>query len=96
LQKEEENNLHTYIHTYMLGHHVGDLMGEDPDCCCCLQFMVKPYSVIMECIKGMNYVSCPVGRERERERKILLMTTPFSQQLAGFRVIILSLSRMFI
>jgi hypothetical protein len=48
----------------------------------------------MECIKGMNYVSCPV--ERERERKILLMTTPFSQQLAGLRVIILSLSRMFI
>jgi hypothetical protein len=84
----------------MLGHHVGDLMGEDPDCCCCccLQFMVKPYSVIMECIKGMNYVSCPVERERERERerKILLMTTPFSQQLAGLRVIILSLSRMFI
>jgi hypothetical protein len=26
----------------------------------------------------------------------LLMTTPFSQQLAGLRVIILSLSRMFI
>ncbi len=51
----------------MLGHHVGDLMGEDPDCCCCLQFMVKPYSVIMECIKGMNYVSCPVERERERD-----------------------------
>ncbi len=69
-KKKKTTNIHTYIHTYMLGHHVGDLMGEDPDCCCCcLQFMVKPYSVIMECIKGMNYVSCPVERERERERE---------------------------
>jgi hypothetical protein len=72
-------------------NHVGDLMERilTASAAAC-SFMVKPYSVIMECIKGMNYVICPLEREREREREreILLMTTPFSQQLAGLRVII--------
>ncbi len=48
-------------------NHVGDLMERilTASAAAC-SFMVKPYSVIMECIKGMNYAICPVERERER------------------------------
>jgi hypothetical protein len=77
-RRKQPTYIRTYIYIYIYIYTWASCRwsdGEDPHCCCCLQFMVKPYSVIMECIKGMNCVSCPV--EREREKKILLMTTTF-------------------